>query len=61
MLVDVYPYLKHTSLQAFNMIAAAEDSVPGINGGAVYLQNAAPDGAIAYALAEVMERVRTYQ
>ena len=55
--MDPYLFLKSAMLRPYQLVVSFDDGVPEINCGAVYAQNAAPDGPVAWITAEVVDRL----
>lgn len=56
LLHDVYKFIKHDMFKPYQLLTPYEPNVPGINCGAVYIQNADVAGPVAWMSGEVMER-----
>lgn len=53
---DVYRFVKHKLFEDYQLLTPYEPNLPGINCGAVYIQNANVAGPVAWMSGEVMER-----
>lgn len=56
---DPYAYLKAPPLDGAHLVTMTHGGWSGMTAGFVYAQNASADGPVAWALAEVVDRVRS--